>query len=223
VHRTGEDFLANTRFAKNQNRQPLADQAQRHRRVMCDVRVDIDVICATHRDLAQMVAEGSFREDLYYRLSGACLPMPPLRERADIREVIATVFDEEAQMAGHVLTLEPRLAERLASFAWPGNIRQLRNVLRYACAICDSSRVEMRHVAPDVAALLEPEAVGSRTLTSMRPQHDAHDSRDERTRIIEALTRHQWRPNAAAQALGISRATLYRRIARLEIVGPHRS
>lgn len=196
------------------------------------VRVDIDVICATHRDLAQMVAEGSFREDLYYRLSGACLPMPPLRERADIRDVIAIVFDEEAQMAGHVLTLDPRLAERLASFTWPGNIRQLRNVLRYACAICDSSRVEMRHVAPDVAALLEPEIVGNRTLASMPPQrnthdshglHDSHDSRDERTRIVEALTRHQWRPNAAAQALGISRATLYRRIAKLEIVGPHRS
>jgi sigma-54 dependent transcriptional regulator, acetoin dehydrogenase operon transcriptional activator AcoR len=184
------------------------------------VRVDIDVICATHRDLAQMVAEGSFREDLYYRLSGACLPMPPLRERADIRDVIATVFDEEAQMAGHVLTLEPRLAQRLASFAWPGNIRQLRNVLRYACAICDSSRVEIRHVAPDVAALLEPEAPGNRTLAPILPQRD---SRDERTRIVEALTRHQWRPNAAAQALGISRATLYRRIAKLEIVGPHRS
>jgi transcriptional regulator of acetoin/glycerol metabolism len=196
------------------------------------VRVDIDVICATHRDLAQMVAEGSFREDLYYRLSGACLPMPPLRERADIRDVIAIVFDEEAQMAGHVLTLDPRLAERLASFTWPGNIRQLRNVLRYACALCDSSRVEMRHVAPDVAVLLEPEIVGNRTLASMPPQRnthdshglpDSHDSRDERTRIVEALTRHQWRPNAAAQALGISRATLYRRIAKLEIVGPHRS
>ncbi|SIO62681.1 sigma-54-dependent Fis family transcriptional regulator [Paraburkholderia phenazinium] len=185
------------------------------------VRVDIDVICATHRDLAQMVAEGSFREDLYYRLSGACLPMPPLRERADIRDVIAAVFDEEAQMAGHVLTIDPRLAERLASFAWPGNIRQLRNVLRYACAICDSSRVEMRHVAPDVAARLDPEAAGNRTLPAMLPPQ--YDSRDERTRIVEALTRHQWRPNAAAQALGISRATLYRRIAKLEIVGPHRS
>jgi len=185
------------------------------------VRVDIDVICATHRDLAQMVAEGSFREDLYYRLSGACLPMPPLRERADIRDVIAAVFDEEAQMAGHVLTIDPRLAERLASFAWPGNIRQLRNVLRYACAICDSSRVEMRHVAPDVAARLDPEAGGNRTLPAMLPPQ--YDSRDERTRIVEALTRHQWRPNAAAQALGISRATLYRRIAKLEIVGPHRS
>lgn len=185
------------------------------------VRVDIDVICATHRDLAQMVAEGSFREDLYYRLSGACLPMPPLRERADIRDVIAAVFDEEAQMAGHVLTIDPRLADRLASFAWPGNIRQLRNVLRYACAICDSSRVEMRHVAPDVAARLDPEAAGNRTLPAMLPPQ--YDSRDERTRIVEALTRHQWRPNAAAQALGISRATLYRRIAKLEIVGPHRS
>ena len=185
------------------------------------VRVDIDVICATHRDLAQMVAEGSFREDLYYRLSGACLPMPPLRERADVRDVIAAVFDEEAQMAGHVLTLDPRLGDRLASFAWPGNIRQLRNVLRYACALCDSSRVDIRHVAPDVAALLDPEAVSKPPLAMTVAAHE-YNARDERTRIVEALTRHQWRPNAAAQALGMSRATLYRRIAKLDIVGPHR-
>jgi transcriptional regulator of acetoin/glycerol metabolism len=79
----------------------------------------------------------------------------------------------------------------------------------------------MRHVAPDVAARLDPEAAGNRTLPAMLPPQ--YDSRDERTRIVEALTRHQWRPNAAAQALGISRATLYRRIAKLEIVGPHRS
>ena len=183
------------------------------------VRVDIDVICATHRDLAQMVAEGSFREDLYYRLSGASLPMPPLRERADIGDVIAAVFEEEAQMAGHVLTLDPRLAERLMAFAWPGNIRQLRNVLRYACAMCDSAHVELRHIAPDVIALLEPGGAGNRALTSAFAWQDP---RDERARIVEALTRHQWRPNAAAQSLGISRATLYRRIAKLGIVGPHR-
>ncbi|PRY05138.1 sigma-54-dependent Fis family transcriptional regulator [Paraburkholderia sp. BL25I1N1] len=191
------------------------------------MRVDIDVICATHRDLAQMVAAGTFREDLYYRLSGACLPMPPLRERADIRDVIDAVFDEEAQMAGHVLTLDPQLAERLAGFAWPGNIRQLRNVMRYACAICDSARVELRHVAPDIAALLAPEAVHKPALLRIDP-HDGRrrdarqDPREERARIIDALTRHQWRPNAAAQALGMSRATLYRRIASLGIVAPHR-
>jgi transcriptional regulator of acetoin/glycerol metabolism len=191
------------------------------------VRVDIDVICATHRDLAQMVAAGTFREDLYYRLSGASLPMPPLRERADIRDVIDAVFDEEAQMAGHVLTLDPQLAGHLAGFAWPGNIRQLRNVLRYACAICDGARVELRHVAPDIAALLAPGNAQKPALLRIAPhdgrQPDARrDPREERARIIDALTRHQWRPNAAAQALGISRATLYRRIASLGIVAPHR-
>jgi len=195
------------------------------------VRVDIDVICATHRDLTQMIAAGTFREDLYYRLSGASLPMPPLRERADIRDVIEAVFDEEAQMAGHVLTLDPQLTERLAGFAWPGNIRQLRNVLRYACAICDSARVELRHIAPDMAALLAPEAVHKPALLRIDPhdgrqrdtrQDPRQDPREERARIIDALTRHQWRPNAAAQALGMSRATLYRRIASLGIVAPHR-
>ena len=179
------------------------------------VRVDIDVICATHRDLAQMVAEGAFREDLYYRLSGATLEMPPLRERADVRDVIDAVFDEEAQTAGHVLTLDAQLAARLCEFAWPGNIRQLRNVLRYACAVCDSTRVELRHVSPDIAALLTPKS------SSQPALYD--EALDERTRIVEALTRHQWRPNAAAVALGISRATLYRRIAKLRIVGPHRT
>jgi transcriptional regulator of acetoin/glycerol metabolism len=185
------------------------------------VRVDIDVICATHRDLARMVADGTFREDLYYRLSGATLHMPPLRERADILDVVHAVFDEEAQSAGHVLTLDARLAERLARFTWPGNIRQLRNVLRYACAVCDSTRVELRHVSPDVAALLAPDDA----LAPLAPLALAgeHSEDDERARIVEALTRHHWRPNAAAEALGMSRATLYRRIAKLGIVGPHRS
>ncbi|SIT46102.1 Acetoin catabolism regulatory protein [Paraburkholderia piptadeniae] len=178
------------------------------------VRVDIDVICATHRDLARMVDDGTFREDLYYRLSGATLHMPPLRERTDILDVVHAVFDEEAQSAGHVLTLDARLAGRLACFAWPGNIRQLRNVLRYACAVCDSTRVELRHVSPDVAALLAPDEAAP------RPALASLD--DERARIVDALTRNHWRPNAAAEALGMSRATLYRRIAKLGIVGPHR-
>jgi transcriptional regulator of acetoin/glycerol metabolism len=183
------------------------------------VRVDIDVICATHRELSRMVAEGAFREDLYYRLSGATLHMPPLRERADVLDVVHEVFDEEAHSAGHALTLDPRLAERLCGFGWPGNIRQLRNVLRYACAVCDSTRVELRHLSPDIAAVLAPSHPG-----------DGHPAilslaqvGDERARIVDALTRHHWHPNAAAKALGISRATLYRRIAKLGIVGPHRS
>ncbi|CAB3768822.1 sigma-54-dependent Fis family transcriptional regulator [Paraburkholderia solisilvae] len=177
------------------------------------VHVDIDVICATHRDLPRMVADGAFRDDLYYRLSGATLQMPPLRERADVLDIVHAVFEEEAQSAGHALTLDPRLAEQLCGFSWPGNIRQLRNVLRYACAVCDSTRVELRHLSPDVAAVLAPGNPAVPALAQVG---------DERARIVDALTRHQWHPNTAADELGISRATLYRRIAKLGIVGPHR-
>ncbi|AJX32133.1 sigma-54-dependent Fis family transcriptional regulator [Burkholderia oklahomensis] len=178
------------------------------------VRVDIDVVCATHRDLARMVADGGFREDLYYRLSGAVFELPPLRERSDIREIVDAVFGEEAQAAGHVLTLDAALVERLRAFAWPGNIRQLRNALRYACAVCESTRVELRHLPADLAAQLGAAPPANASLA---------DAADERGRIVAALTAHRWRPDAAALALGISRATLYRRIAKYGIVAPHRA
>ncbi|WP_027797252.1 sigma-54-dependent Fis family transcriptional regulator [Paraburkholderia acidipaludis] len=180
------------------------------------VRVDLEVICATHRDLAHMAAEGDFREDLYYRLCGAVLTLPPLRERRDIGTLIETVFAEEAQAAGRPLVLDGALAARLASCAWPGNLRQLRNALRYACAVCDTVRVEARHLPGDLAARLPGAALG--------PENETGDDAvaRERERIVAALRAHHWRPNAAALALGISRATLYRRIAKLGIVAPHR-
>jgi sigma-54 dependent transcriptional regulator, acetoin dehydrogenase operon transcriptional activator AcoR len=182
------------------------------------VRVDLEVICATHRDLAQMAAQGDFREDLYYRLCGAVLTLPPLRERHDIGTLIETIFAEEAQAAGRPLVLDGALAGRLASCAWPGNLRQLRNALRYACAVCDAVRVEARHLPGDLAAQL-PDLPG----TARRTDETGADAvARERERIVAALRAHHWRPNATALALGISRATLYRRIAKLGIVAPHR-
>jgi transcriptional regulator of acetoin/glycerol metabolism len=179
------------------------------------------VICATHRDLARMAANGEFRDDLYYRLCGAVLTLPPLRERRDIATLIDTVFAEEAQAAGRPLALDAALAARLARFAWPGNLRQLRNAMRYACAVCDTVRVEARHLSADLAAQLPPPLQSEATRSSAT--RVKQDEGDERARIVAALTAHRWRPNAAAAALGISRATLYRRVAKLGIVGPHRS
>ncbi|QBQ97468.1 sigma-54-dependent Fis family transcriptional regulator [Paraburkholderia pallida] len=193
-------------------------------------RVDLDVICATHRDLAQMACAGAFREDLYYRLCGAVLILPPLRERRDVATLIETVFAEEAQAAGRPLTLDAALAARLAAFAWPGNLRQLRNAMRYACAVCDTVRVEARHLSADLAAQLAAQnpAVSASGLArapsgAAMASDPAYDCGDERARIVAALTAHRWRPNAAAAALGMSRATLYRRITKLGIVGPHRA
>ena len=183
------------------------------------IRVDIDVICATHRDLEHMTSAGLFRADLYYRLSGAVLTLPPLRERRDIASLIQTVFAEEARAAGRLLVLDAALAARLAAFDWPGNLRQLRNALRYACAMCDSVRVEARHLSEDLLKQITDDALPA---TSPFPVAAAEAPVDERARIVAALTTHHWRPNPTAAALGISRATLYRRIAKLGIVGPHR-
>ncbi|MDR3095561.1 MAG: sigma-54-dependent Fis family transcriptional regulator [Paraburkholderia sp.] len=188
--------------------------------------VDLEVICATHRDLAHMASSGTFRDDLYYRLCGAVLTLPPLRERRDIAMLIETVFAEEAQAAGRPLVLDASLATQLAAFGWPGNLRQLRNAMRYACAVCDTVRVEARHLSGDLAAQLvaagAPGVPRATACTGMASEA-ACDSADERARIVAALNAHRWRPNAAAAALGISRATLYRRIAKLGIVGPHRA
>jgi sigma-54 dependent transcriptional regulator, acetoin dehydrogenase operon transcriptional activator AcoR len=196
-------------------------------------RVDLNVICATHRDLPAMVATGQFREDLYYRLSGAVLPLPALRERVDVEDVIRTVFDEEAKRAGHPLTLDAGLLARLVRHAWPGNVRQLRNVLRYACLICETPRVGSQHLPQDFVAQLDgkPDTVSAATVNARtnRPQADAPTTvsrpapADERARIIDALTRHQWRATPAARTLGISRATLYRRIAQHGIELPDRN
>lgn len=159
--------------------------------------------------LAERVARQTFCEDLSYRLGGAQFTLPPLRERADLGDPIRTVFAGEAQAAGHLMTLDPALAEALGRLAWPGNLRQLRHTLRHACAVCDGTRVGLRHLPADLAAALVPPAGDAR-----------HGADDERARIVAVLNAHRWHPNAAAAALGISRATLYRRIARLGIVPP---
>ena len=178
-------------------------------------RVEFDLVCATHRDLRAMVEAGTFREDLYYRLSGATLAMPPLRERADLRDVIDAVFDEEAEAAGRISALDARLADLLCTYAWPGNIRELRNVLRYACAVSDAATIGVRHLPAGLAEKLGvPE--------SEQAALPGELFEDERAKLLDALKRHRWRPNPAARALGISRATLYRRMAKWKIVGPHR-
>ncbi|WP_183708622.1 sigma-54-dependent Fis family transcriptional regulator [Paraburkholderia tropica] len=194
------------------------------------MRVDIDVICTTQRNLAHMTNAGAFRDDLYYHLSGAMLTLPPLRERRDISTLINTIFAEEAQAAGRPLALDATLAARLAAFAWPGNLRQLRNAIRYACAVCDALLVETRHLDAGLAAQLPPDTPPTAGPAACMPANVSmpaqpsppRASGSERERIVAALTKCDWRPNAAAQALGISRATLYRRIAKLGIVGPHR-
>ena len=113
-------------------------------------RIDIRVITATHRDIDAMIQSGDFREDLYYRLNGAQLRLPALRERVDKHFVIRQVFDELVAERSH--ETPPRLRadaiSALLAYAWPGNIRQLKNALGFALATADSDEITVNDL-PD--------------------------------------------------------------------------
>lgn len=164
-----------------------------------EISVDVRVIAATNRDLAEFVKAKRFREDLYYRLTVFELYIPPLRERGDdIGLLIDSFLDRFKIEHGRPnLTLSAAAREKLLSYHWPGNVRQLRNVL-------DSATV----LAPGDS--IEPQDLGLRdlddTFGSLRIDHW------EKKLIKEALSRSQDNVPEAAQLLGMSRATLYRKI-----------
>ncbi|QJQ08510.1 sigma-54-dependent Fis family transcriptional regulator [Pseudomonas putida] len=162
-------------------------------------RVDIQVICATHRDLARMVAEGRFREDLYFRLANARFELPPLREREDRLGLIHQLLAEEAQACSVEVVLADAALQSLLLYRWPGNLRQLRQVLRYACAVSEGGQVQLQDLPQEVRG----DAVVSA---------ESGVSCPARQLLLDALIRHRWKPADAARALGISRATLYRRV-----------
>jgi len=173
--------------------------------------VDIQVICATHRDLETLVAAGEFREDLYFRLGGARFQLPPLRERTDRLALINRILEEESALCGGSVQLSGAALECLLGYHWPGNVRQLRHVLRYACAVCEASVIQLSHL---------PESLHSAAAVDHGPEPSASP---ERQALLDALVRHRWKPTPAARALGISRATLYRRVHQHGIEMPGRS
>ena len=173
--------------------------------------VDIQVICATHRDLETLVAAGEFREDLYFRLGGARFQLPPLRERTDRLALINRILEEESARCGDAMQLSGAALECLLGYPWPGNVRQLRHVLRYACAVCEANVIQLSHL---------PESLHNADTAAYGPEPSASP---ERQALLDALVRHRWKPTAAARALGISRATLYRRVHQHGIEMPGRS
>ncbi|MCE6982349.1 sigma-54-dependent Fis family transcriptional regulator, partial [Pseudomonas frederiksbergensis] len=103
--------------------------------------VNVRIISATHRNLLERVEDGSFREDLYYRLNGLEIELPALRERSDKSQLLDFILAEEA--GEQSVSLEPAARRALLDFAWPGNVRQLQNVIFRAAAISESSLVDI--------------------------------------------------------------------------------
>jgi transcriptional regulator of acetoin/glycerol metabolism len=163
--------------------------------------VDFAVICASHRNLAQLVADGAFREDLLYRLQEFSLTLPPLREWPAPHSFIMQLWQEMGGIQRGI-QLAPELLEQLAQYPWPGNIRQLRSLLKVLLALADDNQQLDCSSLPAQFQLPQHEES-----LSVRQQHDE-------ALIAETLKRFKGNISKAAQALGVARSTLYRRGAR---------
>lgn len=167
------------------------------------VPVNIRVIAATHAPLEQLVLAGRFRDDLYYRLKGAHIQLPPLRERSDLGAMITRL------LGGRAIT--PAALQRLLAHRWPGNLRELRNVLDYAASLCADGAIDLDDL---------PELQVARLPARTDAGEAAHDDGPEA--LLQALRAAHWNVSAVARAMGLSRMTLYRRMKRAGIVPPNR-
>ncbi|MEB5207414.1 sigma-54-dependent transcriptional regulator EatR [Pseudomonas aeruginosa] len=175
--------------------------------------VDVRLISATHRDLAGLVADGRFREDLYYRLNGMVVSLPPLRERSDREELLDYLLAEEAR--GQRIQLDGEVRQGLLAYRWPGNVRQMRTVLRTLVALCEDGRVGLRDLPADIR-----QALAALPPAAAAPAPAAGNSLDdaERAALLAALDGQRWHVSRVAEQLGISRNTLYRKLRRHGLV-----
>jgi transcriptional regulator of acetoin/glycerol metabolism len=176
------------------------------------VPLDIRILSATHRDLSERIAERQFREDLFYRLSGLEVNVPPLREREDKIDLIQRLLSQ-ARTDGPI-RVTPAVQDRLCAYAWPGNVRQMRSVIRTLVALCESGVVTLEDL-PDELREADVSPPGS---DAPAASADAPLELAERQALRAALDACQGQVSAAARKLGVSRNTLYRKLKRFGLL-----
>jgi transcriptional regulator of acetoin/glycerol metabolism len=187
------------------------------------IPVNLHVISATHRDIRQMIHDGEFREDLYYRLNGITLHLPLLRDRSDKADLIRTLLQEENAGQESIKIAEDAF-HKLLDYSWPGNIRQLRNALRTASALCRDGIIRLSNLPQEIfhtetRATAGPSAAGNvEPAASTMNLPSAALSDAECAALLRELERMHWNISRTAQALGMSRNTLYRKIHKHNIV-----
>ena len=178
------------------------------------IPIDIRVIAATHRDLLALVKEGAFREDLYFRLNGAVLTLPPLRRRADVGRLVDALLERRRSSCGEPLSLSEEARAALCAHSWPGNVRELVNCLDYASAVCPGSEIGLDDL-PDTL-------LAAATFALAPAERPAPAAEDALANLLETLREHRWNVSAVARALGVDRTTVHRRMRRLGLVPPQK-
>jgi transcriptional regulator of acetoin/glycerol metabolism len=167
--------------------------------------VDVELVCATNRDLRKRIADGLFREDLYYRLNGLVVKLPPLRERSDLDAIVSAMLANGARrrrVADNVMRLFHR-------HAWPGNLRQLASLLRTASLMAgEENEIGLHHLSDDF--LEDLDAASANPAPNAAPDARLHEL--ALSAILRTLDAHGGNVSAAARALGVSRNTIYRKL-----------
>ncbi len=179
------------------------------------VPVDFALICATNRNLRERVMRGEFREDLYYRINGLLVTLPPLRQRSDLAVTVEKILRAE-RASGEPVRVSPEVLAAFKRHPWPGNFRQLANVLRTACAMLDDDEtcIGLDHLPQD---FFDDERMVDAPQAASSPLANDSARLDDiaLSAVAAALDTHAGNVSAAARMLGVSRNTLYRKMAAL--------
>jgi transcriptional regulator with PAS, ATPase and Fis domain len=184
-------------------------ESRRIRRVgaIKETPVDVRIVAATNRDLVQEVAAGRFREDLYYRLNVLAVQLPPLRER---RDDIPLLVEHFLQRPPHrEWTIAPAALEKLVAYRWPGNIRELANVIERAKILADDPVITLAQLPENIVQPAQPGAGFQRAAKAIAPKPDQLVTM-ERDHLLAVLQREGGNKSRTAEALGLTRRSLYR-------------
>ncbi len=166
------------------------------------IKSDVRIICAFNEDFETLVEEGRFDKGLFDAVCGIVINIPPLRDRRLDIELLVAHFLKSQDVSGIGETPAKKISagalRALVRYPWPGNVRELRNVLDYAVSVCSGTTINLNDLPPEI-------------ISSLVPSDDSGDD-DERTRILRVLEETHWRRSEAAQALGMDRSTLWRKM-----------
>ena len=188
------------------------------------INVDLRLVCATNRNLGEMVQQGKFREDLYYRLNVVQMHLPPLRERRDDISLLAQQFLLKAaqQFQKPASHFSQAALQTLEEYNWPGNVRELENVVQRGVALSDGTTVELSNLPPSMRTIREdvPEVISvgaAAESTAASQSYEDEVRRFKRALILKTLRQCDWRKAECARTLGVARGYLHRLINQLGI------
>jgi PAS domain S-box-containing protein len=174
--------------------------------VTAPVKADVRVIAATKDDLSKLVEKGAFRDDLYFRLNVVKLELPPLAARRDDISLLIDHFIDKfnRKMGRYILRVSDEVLGVLLQYDFPGNVRELENMIEHAFVMCRGEEIHLQHLPPEFSQF---KLVAHESVSTPLPLQDA-----ERQTILEALEKHNWNKVETAKALGLHRTTLWRKM-----------